>query len=240
MPGRDRLLSIGARRGARLVTELGEHCRELRIGLGLTRREVAAALSISESKLARWELGVRPYPDIWDAARLSRLLGTDLVLNWYPAGGAIRDVGHAALISAFLRLVPTHVRRWLEVPIPQQNDLRAWDVVLELEGRRLGVAAETRVRDWQALLRQEQLKARDSHFERLLLVLLASHNNRRAVHEAGESLRAALPLDGRTILAALRAGRDPGGNGLLFVARSTANRQPVAVSARKSPGMAPS
>ena len=240
MPGRDRLLSIGTRRGARLVTELGEHCRELRIGLGLTRRELAAALTISESKLARWERGLRPYPDIWDAARLSRLLGNDLVLKWYPAGGGIRDAGHAALVSAFLKLVPTHVRRWLEVPVPREGDLRAWDVVLELEGRRLGVAAETRLRDWQALLRQEQLKARDSRVERLLFVLLASHNNRRAVREAGESLHAALPLDGRTILPALRAGRDPGGNGLLFVVGSRENRQPVAVTAKKSPGAPPS
>jgi transcriptional regulator with XRE-family HTH domain len=138
MPGRDRLLSIGSRRGTRLVTELGEHARELRIGLGLTRSELAAALAISESKLARWERGIQPYPDLWDAARLFRLLGNDLVLNWYPAGGAIRDAGHAALISGFLGLVSSNVRRWLEMPIPSQYDLRAWDVVLELEGQRLG------------------------------------------------------------------------------------------------------
>jgi transcriptional regulator with XRE-family HTH domain len=233
MPGRDRLLSIGTRRGVRLVNELSEGLRELRIGLGLSRRELASSLGISESKLGRWERGMRPYPDLWDAARLIRLLGHDLVINWFPAGGALRDAGHAGLISAFLALVPISVRRWLEMPIPGMGDLRAWDVVLELDARRIGVAAETRLRDWQALLRREAQKARDSGIERIFLVLLDSHANRRAVRDAGESLHSALPLDGRTILPALRAGRDPGANGLLFVTGSQRTRQRMAVTTTK-------
>lgn len=228
-------MTIGARRGDRLASELGDHARELRSSLGLTRRQVAATLGISESKLARWERGMRPYPDLWDAARLLRVLGEDLVATWYPAGGSIRDAGHAELISAFLALVPSTVRRWLEAPMPRHGDLRAWDVVLQLQGRRLGVAAETRLRDWQALLRREQLKARDSGVERLLLILLASHANRRAVRNAGAALTAALPLDGRTILPALRAGRDPGANGLLFVRVPRANARSWAKVLGQSP-----
>jgi transcriptional regulator with XRE-family HTH domain len=233
MPARDRLLSIGTRRGVRLVNELSEAARDLRIGLGLSRRELASSLGISESKLGRWERSMRPYPDLWDAARLIRLLGHDLVINWFPAGGALRDAGHAALISAFLALVPNSVRRWLEMPMPATGDLRAWDVVLELDARRIGVAAETRLRDWQALLRREAQKGRDSGIERILLVLLDSHANRRAVRDAGESLHSALPLDGRTILPALRAGRDPGANGLLFVTGSPRIRQRMAVTTTK-------
>lgn len=199
----------------------------------MNRREVAASLGISESKLARWERGLRPYPDLWDVARLTRLLGHDLVLKWYPAGGAIRDVAHTALISHFLALVPANVPRWLERPIPIAGDLRAWDVVLQVDGIHLGVAVETRLRDWQALLRQEERKARDSGVERIVLVLLDSHSNRLAVGEADAALRTALPLDGRTILPALRSGRDPGGNGLLFLHASRRIRQPVAVSTTK-------
>ncbi|MGH2456104.1 MAG: helix-turn-helix domain-containing protein [Candidatus Limnocylindria bacterium] len=199
------------------MTELADGVRELRIGLGLSRRELAAALSISESKLARWEQGLRPHPDLWDACRLMRLLGNDLVVKWYPAGGVLRDGAHARLLSSFLALLPASLPRWLEVPIPVARDLRAWDVVVHVAGARIGVAVETRLRDLQALLRQEEAKARDSDVDRILLVLLDSHANRRAVREGGEALRSALPLDGRAILPALRDGRDPGANGLLFL-----------------------
>jgi transcriptional regulator with XRE-family HTH domain len=233
MPGRERLLSLGSRRGDRLVAEIGESARELRLGLGLSRRELAASLGVSASKLGRWERGLRPYPDLWDAARLFRLLGNDLSWKCFPAGRALRDAGHAALISAFLRVVPANIPRWLELPIPRPGDLRAWDVVLELCDGRIGVVAETRLRDWQALLRREELKARDSGIERILLVLLNSNTNREAVRDAGATLRSALPLDGRTILPALRAGRNPGGNGLLFLSAASRIRHQVAVTTKK-------
>ena len=89
--------------------------------------------------------------------------------------------------------------------------------MLEFGATRVGVAIETRLRDWQALLRREHLKARDGQVDRILLVLLDSHANRRAVREAGEALRAELPLDGRALRRALREGRDPGAGGLLFL-----------------------
>lgn len=217
MPGRERLRSIGDRRGNRLTREFGDGLRELRLGSGLTRRGLAAGMEISESKLARWERGEPPHPDLHDAAVVMRLLGHDFVANWYPAGGALRDVAHARLLGAFVRLLPPSVPRRLEAPIPIPGDLRAWDVLVDLAGVRVGVAAETRLRDWQALLRREEQKMRDSGVRRLLLVLRNSHANRRAVAEAGQAIRQALPLDGRSTLPALRRGRDPGGSGLLFL-----------------------
>jgi hypothetical protein len=81
----------------------------------------------------------------------------------------------------------------------------------------MGVAAETHLRDEQELLRREQLKARDSGVGRILLVLADTAHNRRAVRESWPGLRSVLPLEGRAVLAALRRGRDPGRNGLLFV-----------------------
>jgi len=60
-------------------------------------------------------------------------------------------------------------------------------------------------------------KQRDSGVSSMVLVVAATHANRRAVAEAGSVLRAAFPLGTRAILAALRSGRDPGGNGLVFL-----------------------
>jgi transcriptional regulator with XRE-family HTH domain len=214
---KERVLSSGKRRGERLVREYGDAIRELRTGLGLSRRELVAALGISESKLARWERAEPPFPDLFEATLAMRVLGQDLAVKWYPAGGALRDVAHAKLTARFLRLIPPGTARRLEAPIPGTGDLRAWDVLLRLGPALVGVAIETRLRDLQALLRREQQKARDSHVDRLLLVLLNSHSNRRAVAEAGTLIREALPLDGRSIRPALREGRDPGGNGLIYL-----------------------
>jgi hypothetical protein len=121
------------------------------------------------------------------------------------------------LVRRFLALLPPFVWRQLEAPIPAAGDLRAWDVLLRLESVLVGVAVETRLRDVQELLRREQQKLRDSGAQRLILVLLDTAANRRAVREAGPALRNELPLDGRAILRALREGRDPGAGGILFL-----------------------
>lgn len=217
MAARDRSLIIGARIGERIAREIGEAARERRIALGLSLQVVAGALGISRTTLARWEAAGQPGPDVRQAARLLRLLGLDLTMRAFPAGGALRDEGHARLISRFLLLIGEVAARRLEAPIPIVGDLRAWDVLLTLGNTLCGVAAETRLRDWQALLRAERLKARDGGVERLILVLSDTRPNRDAVRAVGVGLTSELPLDGRALLPALRAGRDPGADGLLFV-----------------------
>lgn len=227
MAGRERVKAIGTRRGQWLVNEFGAAARDLRIGMGLSRRELATQLGVSESKLARWERGLPPHPDVMDAALLMAVLGHKLVVNWFPVGGGLRDAGHAALVSTLLAILPAHIARKVEAPIPISGDLRAWDLLLRLGESRCGVAVETRLRDWQALYRREEQKARDSGVDRILFVLLDSRANRLAVAEGGHAIRDALRLDGRTIWPALRAGRDPGANGLVFL---TAVRAGVARS----------
>jgi transcriptional regulator with XRE-family HTH domain len=210
-------MAVARRRAVRVTRELGESLRELRLALGLSRRSLVDGLPISQSKLARWELGQPPYPDLYEAVVVARLLGQDLVARLYPAGDALRDAAHLRVEHRFLAILPARVPRQLEAVIPGAGDLRAWDILLALGTVRVGVAVETRLRDVQALLRREQAKMRDSGVERLLLVLLNSFTNHRAVREAGAALRLALPLDGRTILPALREGRDPGAGGILFL-----------------------
>lgn len=217
MGSRDQLIAIARRRALRVTREFGESLRELRQARGLSRRALVEGLPLSVSKLARWETSQPPYPDLFEAALVARLLGHDLAARLYPAGDTLRDEAHLRVETRFLSLVAEHVPRTLEAVIPGPGDRRAWDVLLLLGGVRVGVAVETRLRDVQALLRREQAKMRDGGVDRLLLVLLDSSTNRRAVRVAGEVLRVALPLDGRTLLPALRHGRDPGGNGLLFV-----------------------
>lgn len=200
-----------------MIREVGRAARAGRHAAGLSQKHVAAALGVSRAQVSRYERGAPPLLDLRQAARLLRLLGQDLVVSTYPAGNPLRDAGHAALTARFLALLPARLPRRLEAPIPRAADQRAWDVLLDFGTARAGVAIETRLRDWQALLRREQLKSRDSGVDHLILVLSDTHANRRAVREAGDALRAALPLDGRALRPALRNGDDPGGSGFLFL-----------------------
>ena len=52
-----------------------------------------------------------------------------------------------------------------EMPIPIEGDLRAWDVALTAGRLSIGVDAETRLRDVQAVDRRIMLKLRDSGFD---------------------------------------------------------------------------
>lgn len=217
MPTKERLIDLGTRRGDRLLREFGANARAARHAAGLSQAKVAAALGLSRAQVSRYERGEPPLVDLRQAARLMQVLGHDLAINSYPSGGPLRDAAHLALVRKFLALLNPRLVRRLEAPIPVPRDQRAWDVLLDFGTARVGVAAETRLRDWQALLRREQLKARDGRVDRLILVASDTHGNRRAIREAGEALRSALPLDGRSLRRALREGRDPGAGGVLLL-----------------------
>jgi hypothetical protein len=57
--------------------------------------------------------------------------------------------------------------------------------VLDLPGCRCAIEFVTRFHDCQAQLRSCELKLRDGSVDRLILVVLASHSNRRALALAG-------------------------------------------------------
>jgi hypothetical protein len=110
-----------------------------------------------------------------------------------------------------------------EVPLPIPGDLRAWDAsidgLLDETGvpRDLPVEVETRFVDAQAQLRRIALKMRDGGVEHILLVLADTPSNRRAVAAVWAVIQARFPISGRSALAAIAAGRYPGGSALVFI-----------------------
>ena len=100
--------------------------------------------------------------------------------------------------------------------MPQPGDLRAWDELLRGPVS-IGVEAETRPTDLQALGRAMAAKQRDSGVDRMILVLSASAANRELVNRHIGLLRQTFPLDTRATLASLASGRDPGANGLVLI-----------------------
>jgi transcriptional regulator with XRE-family HTH domain len=217
MAGKERLADIGRRRGLRLRREIGQSARELRLGLGLSQASVGRALGVSAAQIGRWERAEASAIDLIAAASLMRVLGQDLTMKWYPSGAALRDAAHVSLVQRFVGLLPDVIRAEIEAPIPGFGDMRAWDVELGIGSVRIGVAAETAVRDLQALIRREQLKARDSQVDRILLVVAGTHANRRVMRESSGLIKTTFPMESRAVLKALRAGVDPGTNGFLFL-----------------------
>ena len=105
----------------------------------------------------------------------------------------------------------------LEAPFPNVGDLRTWDLLLRPAGQRVGVEAETRIRDIQALARRIHQRERDGGTDVILLVLSESIVNRRLVAELRQSLDPRFATSPRRLMAALRAGTELPGPGVVLL-----------------------
>jgi hypothetical protein len=151
-------------------------------------------------------------------ARHAAVVGLRVRIRAYPDGEPIRDAASVRLIGAFRARLPGSVRFRPEVPVSDNpGDLRAWDGVLEMPGCRCATEFVTRFHDCQAQLRGFELKVRDGSVDRLILIVLATHANRRALALARDIVAGAFPLGTRAVMAALAAGRDPGANGVVLL-----------------------
>ena len=155
-------------------------------------------------------------------ARIGAVLGLDVRIRAYPGSDPLRDAGHVRVIERLRARLGPGVKLRLEVPLPLAGDLRAWDACLSgLHGRDhqrdLPAEVETRIADAQAQIRRLTLKMRDAGVDHVLLVVADTPMNRRAVAAAGTAVSAMFPVSGRRALAALAAGRYPGGSSLIFV-----------------------
>jgi hypothetical protein len=148
---------------------------------------------------------------------LLAVVGLDLSLRAYPGGSPLRDEGHRQLLARFRALLPLSASWRTEVPLPTPGDQRAWDATTDLWGMRVGIEAEMRPTDLQALERRLGLKLRDGGVDRLILVLADSRANRRLIRTVGEGLRSSFPLQGAAANAAIRSVADTRCNLLVLV-----------------------
>jgi transcriptional regulator with XRE-family HTH domain len=195
---------------------LGADLREGRLAAGLSLAAVGNAARMSYSEVSRIERGRLPGVSVQQLARLFAVVGMDLSARAYPFGLPLRDAAHIALLTRFGTVLHASLRLRLEVALPRHADLRAWDGVVYGAGPAIAVEAETRLRDVQALLRRIALKVRDGDVTRLILLVADTHTNRRVLRET-EALFGEFPIGSRSLLAALRAGRDPGGSGIVIL-----------------------
>lgn len=216
MPATLRRMDEANRRAARIRRDLVEELRRARVQCGVSQRAVAAQLGCDKATISRIERSLAQDVGIGHLVRHAAAVGLVLRTDLFPAGAPIRDAGQLKVLN---RLQP-HVRgpfAWLfEMPVGP-NDLRAFDAAAVMPGCRIGFDVWSRVRDAQAQARLSQRKKVDARMDRLVLVFGETAANRSAVRDAGLALRRAFPLTTRQVLSALRNGRDPGADGLVFV-----------------------
>jgi len=207
----------GRARGQAARTAIGLDLRGARIQHGLGLEEIGRPAQLSSSQVSRIERGLVRAPDVERLAILCAAVGLELSVRAYPAGDPMRDAAHLALLGRLRARLHSNVRWRTEVPLPIPGDLRAWDAVLAVEGRSLGVEAETRPRDLQALERRLSLKMRDAEIESVVLLLAATRNNRLLVRTHGDALAERFPIPGVRALELLGAGVFPGGSSIVML-----------------------
>ena len=216
MPTVDRARDRGHRQAQRLLRELGSELREARLAAGLSQRHVAQAAGLNQSRVSRTERVQRVSPRIDELAAHCAVLGLQLSLKAYPDGSPVRDIAQLRLIERFRPRVGVGFRWRREVLIGGAGDLRAWDVRLDGPGS-IGIDAETRLHDIQALQRRIEAKWRDSGVDRVVLLVASTRHDRRVLSEHREALRSTFPADTPEIVASLRQGRLPGSNGIVVL-----------------------
>lgn len=213
-------------RGARIaradLSRAGADLRAARVTAGLSLASVGSAIGLSASQLSRIERAVAPATSVVQLARIGAVVGLDVRVRTFPGPDPVRDAAHIRLLQRCRqRLHPTLTFR-TEVPLAIPGDQRAWDA--RIGGLRTDTAptdlpleAETRIGDLQAQARRVVLKMRDAGEEHVLLVVADTRSNRAAVAAGSDLIAAMFPVPARRALAALAAGRHPGGSALVFL-----------------------
>ena len=183
----------------------------------MSLRAAAAAVGIDFGMLSLIERHLTPNVTVRQLALACAAVGLDLRLRTYLAGDAPRDAAQLRLLNRFRMRLPSGSPWSTEVPLPIPGDLRAIDGWTHLETRTVGVEAETRLDDLQALERRTLLKKRDAALDVLILLVGDTGWNREVLSSHREDLRASFPLDTRAILAAISHGHAPTADGIVVL-----------------------
>jgi transcriptional regulator with XRE-family HTH domain len=207
----------GRRRGERQLRGLLDEFRDARLGAGLTQSAVGRSTGLSKARISVIERGRYDDVPFVVLAQLLSCVGLELSARAYPVGGGLRDRGQVRLLDRFRAALPLSASWRTEVAVGDRGDLRAWDAVIGLAGFRIGVDAETRLRDFQAVDRRVMLKQRDSDVRRVILVVADTRGNREALREIGPTSLGNYPIARGAAIRALRLGVDPGGNAIVTI-----------------------
>lgn len=200
-----------------LRIELGRELRIARHRAGMRQRDVAAAIGSSASHVSRVENAQLSNLGLAILTHHAAAVGLRPSVRLYPLGRRLLDGPQVQLLSRFRARIHGSWRWETEVPMPIAGDLRSADCRISRQGCSILVEAYTRLSDWQAQTSSAARKKRDLGADRLVLLVAATHANRRAVAEADDVSSGSFPVRTKATLAALATGADPGADCLVLL-----------------------
>lgn len=217
MSVRESRLERGKQLSAEVVRTLLARIKEARLEANLSQAALAKRLGWTQTRYSLFERNVAPVT-LEDTCLAAAMLGFKPKFELYRVDEGLRDQGHTRLIARLRALISPLWHVTLEAPFPLLGDLRSWDLLIRLATTyRVGVEAETRLRDIQELVRRIRQRELHGGVDAIVIVLSDSGHNRRQV----DDLRAALGSDYQTptdeLIDALRAGRSLKGSGVLLL-----------------------
>lgn len=184
---------------------------------GLTYAAIGRDVGLSGWQVGRVARGETPGLTIVQASELLAAVGLDLSVRPYPLGQPLRDAGHLELLERLRQAIHPSLRLRTEVPVAAPGDLRAWDAVISSINWRIGVEAEMRLGDMQALERRIALKQRDGSMELVVLLVADTRHNRTVLRLVESHVRSLFPLTGTRALQLLGAATHPEASSIVLL-----------------------
>jgi transcriptional regulator with XRE-family HTH domain len=216
---RETRLARGRRSGTQIQAGVLAQLRDARITEGISQAALAEQLGVTQASVSMLEAGKVADVSVIRIAEIASVLGLEPSLTLHRIGPPIRDRGHEALIARFRQRLAPSWRVVREAEFPSAGDPRSWDLLLRHPTERylIGVEAETRIRDLQALVRRMRERGREGGVDQLVIVLSDSATNRRLVRDFRDALGAEFQTPAASILAALaNVSRLPGSGVVLL------------------------
>jgi transcriptional regulator with XRE-family HTH domain len=220
---------VGRRTHAAIATAMTDMER-LRLDAGISRRRLAHAAEMDPGYLTQMIAGQRQ-PSIAVLVALSRVLGADLSIRFYPTTGPnIHDRSQAPIVEELLRIAHASWRRSVEVAVfrPARGFI---DVVFDrlVPNDLVATEVQTRLDRVEQVVRWSQDKARSLPSSEIrppgaeepnihrLLVLRSTTATREIARRFEATLQAAFPARTVDVYAALtEEGRPWPGDGILW------------------------
>jgi transcriptional regulator with XRE-family HTH domain len=214
---RDTRLERGRRKASECKARLLHELRAARHAAGVSQSSLARQLGWSQTRYSQFERATRP-ATVDDVCLVAVMLGLRPRFDLFREDEGVRDQGHQRLIARFCAILSSLWSVHREAPFPTLGDLRSWDVLIRLgTAFRVGVEAETRVRDQQELVRRIRQRELHGGVDAIVVLLSDSAHNRRLVGELRESLGPDYATPARSLIRALRTGQPLPGSGVIVL-----------------------
>lgn len=212
-------LQRGRRRGSEITRATICRLRDARIAEGVSQAALARQVELTQAYMSLFERNELSDLGLIRLAEVASILGLEPALSLHPIGPPLRDKGHEALIKRFLNILSSAWKVTREVPFPNEGDPRWWDALLKLETdpTLVGLEAETRIRDLQALTRRMRGRAKDGGADAIVIALSDTRTNREIVSDFRAALGPEFAGSPAAIVRALQEGVRPPGSGVLLL-----------------------